>query len=108
MGFRSTIDLFSNSLTDQCLVYELGSENFHVKAEKGDEMAKVIAVTVRVEDFDLSFVTKPRKTGNSVTPFLVGTVDHGSNTQDPDRQIPKEFKARAYKLAAVVLNKFRM
>lgn len=74
-------------------------------------MAKVIAViavTVRMEDFDLSFVARPRKTGNSVTPFLVGMVDHGSSVQDPDRQIPEEFKARAYKLAAVVLNKFRM
>ena len=71
-------------------------------------MARVTAVTIREGDFDLSFVAKPRETGNSVNPFLVATIDHGSSTQDPDRRISKEVKARAYKLAAVILNKFRM
>lgn len=70
-------------------------------------MTRVIEVTVRDGDFDFHFIARPRETGNSLTPFLVGMIDHGASTQDPDRRIPKETKRRAYALAAVIFNKFR-
>ncbi|HRY76950.1 MAG TPA: hypothetical protein P5524_02205 [Candidatus Paceibacterota bacterium] len=70
-------------------------------------MAQVIEATVRDGDFDFHFIARPRKTGNSLTPFLAGTIDHGSSTQDPDRKVSKETKRRAYALAAVIFNKFR-
>lgn len=110
MGDWLAISLLSGFICLKYARHKLGGENFHRKTQnqKGEKMARVTAVTIRVGDFDLSFVGKPRKTGNSVTPFLVGTVDHGSCVQDPDRRISKEAKAKAYKLAAVILNKFSM
>ncbi len=110
MGDWLAVDFFSGFICLQHARYKLGSENLHfqIHNKKGKEMARIVSVTVRVGDFDLSFIAKPRKTGNSVTPFLVGTVDHGSCVQDPDRRISKEAKAKAYKLAAIILNKFRM
>lgn len=68
---------------------------------------RVTKVTVEEGSYEFSFIARPRETGNSVTPFLVATADYGSSTQDPDRQVPRETKRRAYALAAIIFNKFR-
>lgn len=71
-------------------------------------MARVTAVTIGVENFELSFVARPREKGGSLKPHLVSVINYGSNVQDPNEQIPKVLKNSAQKLAAVIFNKFRM